>query len=166
MEDNLSMRIGRNLRIARNKLGLTQGQVASRIFLTTPTYNAYEMGKRCPTPWTLNQLADIFNVSVDWLMGRTPATTGEPCPAGEKMEFMVMEIYDREIKSVTPCATMDMAISAANDLLKTHIHDIGKDAEFQERKGRFDRWDWASINNKNAWCNWSEYEWDAHIIHI
>jgi len=39
--------------------------------ITRPAYTAYEMGKRQPDYETLIKLADYFNVTVDYLLGRT-----------------------------------------------------------------------------------------------
>lgn len=35
----------------------------------------YEAGERYPAPDTLNKIADFFNVSIDWLFGRTDIRT-------------------------------------------------------------------------------------------
>lgn len=59
-----------NLRILRGKK--SQIKVAEDIGITQRTYSNYESGRRQPDPETLLKIADYFNVSVDYLLGREP----------------------------------------------------------------------------------------------
>jgi len=56
----------------RLKNNFTQQEVAERIGITRPAYTAYELGKREPDFNTLRILADLFGVSTDFLLGRSP----------------------------------------------------------------------------------------------
>lgn len=60
-----------NLKKLRNIKGLNQKQVADFLGVTRPTYTRYEAGEREPDKHTLNLLADFFDVSIDYLLGRT-----------------------------------------------------------------------------------------------
>lgn len=55
----------------RKELGLTQNEFAKKINMTQQRISAYEKGKREPDLQTLQQFADFFNVSTDYLLGRT-----------------------------------------------------------------------------------------------
>lgn len=55
----------------REKAGLTQGEVAKRIGVARPTYANYESGKREPDFDNIKKLADLFDVTVDFLVGQT-----------------------------------------------------------------------------------------------
>jgi transcriptional regulator with XRE-family HTH domain len=59
-----------NLKISRHKAGLTQEQVANKLGLSIGTISGYERGYRKPDPDTLNNLADLYNVTTDFLLGR------------------------------------------------------------------------------------------------
>ncbi len=50
---------------------LTQCQLASKLNITQPSYIRYENGSSEPSIDTLIRLADIFDVTVDYLIGRT-----------------------------------------------------------------------------------------------
>ncbi len=50
---------------------LTQKQVAEYLGITQPSYIRYENGQAEPTLANLVKLADLFDVSVDYLLGRT-----------------------------------------------------------------------------------------------
>ena len=50
---------------------LTQKQVAEYLGITQPSYIRNENGQAEPTLANLVKLADLFDVSVDYLLGRT-----------------------------------------------------------------------------------------------
>ncbi len=50
---------------------LTQCQLAERLHVAQPSYIRYEKGTAEPSLDTLIRLADIFDVSLDYLVGRT-----------------------------------------------------------------------------------------------
>lgn len=59
------------IRNLREDNDLTQQQIADMLYINRRTYTAYENGINSMTPETLCKIADIFNTSVDWLLGRT-----------------------------------------------------------------------------------------------
>lgn len=59
------------IRNLREDNDLTQQQIADMPYINRRTYAAYENGINSMTPETLCKIADIFNTSVDWLLGRT-----------------------------------------------------------------------------------------------
>ncbi|QQK75501.1 helix-turn-helix transcriptional regulator [Salicibibacter cibarius] len=52
----------------------TQQYVAEQIGVARSTYTAYERGTKQPSLDTVNALADLLDVSVDYLLGRTEKT--------------------------------------------------------------------------------------------
>jgi len=60
-----------NLKTIRKEKGLTQTDVAKVLNITVSAYGNYELGQRSPTPEVLIQLADLFEVTTDYLLGRT-----------------------------------------------------------------------------------------------
>ncbi|MBM6724119.1 helix-turn-helix transcriptional regulator [Pseudoflavonifractor phocaeensis] len=58
------------IRILRSERNLTQAEVAREVELSPRGYQDLELGRK-PKYDTLLRLADFFDVSVDWLMGRT-----------------------------------------------------------------------------------------------
>ena len=57
---------------------MTQGQLGDLINTTRQSISNYEMGKREPDYVTLEALADIFNVDMNYLLGKTDKTTYIP----------------------------------------------------------------------------------------
>ena len=58
----------KELRIAR---GLTQRNVADALQMAETTYQVYEHGRKKPGQDRLISFADFFDVSLDYLVGRT-----------------------------------------------------------------------------------------------
>ena len=59
-----------NLRLQRKKKMLTQKELGERIGVSRQIISDYETGKRTPSIVALKTLADIFEVSTDYLIGR------------------------------------------------------------------------------------------------
>ena len=60
---------GRKLKELRIQAGLTQKQLAERVKVTKSVISYYELQERYPSPEMLIKLANIFNVSTDFLLG-------------------------------------------------------------------------------------------------
>ncbi len=62
--------LGDTLAKLREVKKLTQQQVAEKIHISRATYAQYEIDRRVPEYLTLEKLADFFEVSIDYLVGR------------------------------------------------------------------------------------------------
>lgn len=65
------MGLANRLKKLRKEKGLYQKDVAEDIGLTASAIGFYEQGKRKPDNDTLQKLADYYDVSTDYLLGRT-----------------------------------------------------------------------------------------------
>ncbi|MDP5275269.1 helix-turn-helix domain-containing protein [Chengkuizengella axinellae] len=63
--------LGDRLVALRKKLNLTQKDVSEKLDISRSTYAQYEINRRVPEFATLNRLADFYDVSLDYLVGRT-----------------------------------------------------------------------------------------------
>lgn len=59
------------LRVLRAEQNITQVKLASDINMSQKSYNAIENGRATPSLQTLLLIADYFNVSMDYLLGRS-----------------------------------------------------------------------------------------------
>jgi transcriptional regulator with XRE-family HTH domain len=57
--------------LRKSKVHLTQTDMAKLLGVAKTTYASYEQGKRTPDTAIQNQIADYFDVSLDYLHGRT-----------------------------------------------------------------------------------------------
>lgn len=62
---------GKRLKTLRKDFKLTQAQLGKNLNLSQRTISGYENGLRFPDEQILNLIADFFDVSVDYLLGRT-----------------------------------------------------------------------------------------------
>ncbi len=58
------------LKESRLSVGMTQRQIADALSIAQPSYIRYENGSSEPTLENLVKIADILDVSVDFLLGR------------------------------------------------------------------------------------------------
>ena len=65
----------KRLRIER---GITQEQLASMLKISRSTVGMYETGSREPDFETCEAIADIFNVDMDYLLGRSSVERKDP----------------------------------------------------------------------------------------
>ncbi len=63
--------ISQSFKKVRKEKKCTQKQIASAIGISERNYQDYEYGKVVPSAITLIALADYFDVSIDYLVGRT-----------------------------------------------------------------------------------------------
>jgi len=63
--------LGKRLREQRELMDLTQEEVAQGVGITAAVLSNYERGTRDPDTETLKRLADFFDTTTDYLLGRT-----------------------------------------------------------------------------------------------
>ena len=59
-----------NIKDIRTQKNMTQADVANALGVSSVVYSRYETGTRQPSAEVLIQMADIFGVTVDYLLGR------------------------------------------------------------------------------------------------
>lgn len=84
--------IGNILKQLRTENGLTIAKAAETFGVATRTYSSYELEEREPNLALLNKLADFYNVSTDYLLGRTPVRAMNTLPVGALSEEEVKDI--------------------------------------------------------------------------
>ncbi len=69
------MEFSERLKDLRKQAGLTQVDVAEKLGISQPAYASWERGLKKPTQENLVKIAQILNVSVDYLVGNSEETT-------------------------------------------------------------------------------------------
>lgn len=62
---------GERLRLLREERKLGQKEIGNLLGVSVSSVGKYENGERTPSPDTINQLADFFDISADFLLGRS-----------------------------------------------------------------------------------------------
>lgn len=65
-----NIKIAENVRFFRKQAGLTQEELAARFGSRKTLISNYEIGRNTPDIETLWELADIFDITIDELVGR------------------------------------------------------------------------------------------------
>ena len=77
----MSVVLGERLRSLRENRGFTQNDLGERLGVTGAAIGQWENSRRYPDSSMLEKLADLFGVSVDYLLGRDPARASvDPAP--------------------------------------------------------------------------------------
>jgi len=67
----MTLNIGERIKELRRRKGLTQVELARRLNYSRQLISLWEINESKPDAATIRQLAEIFNVSTDYLLGRT-----------------------------------------------------------------------------------------------
>lgn len=82
-------KFGKRLRELREAKGMTQKELGDVVRFSPSTIGMYESGRRDPDSDTLRVLAELFQVSTDYLLGRTDdrgsSLSEAPAPYGDKL---------------------------------------------------------------------------------
>ncbi|ABR48765.1 helix-turn-helix domain protein [Alkaliphilus metalliredigens QYMF] len=76
------------IRELRQELGMTQEELGRKINQTKSNVSKYETGTLEPNIQTLNLLSDIFDVSIDYLVGKSNIKKQDACIGAEMHELM------------------------------------------------------------------------------
>lgn len=79
--------LGKRLKILRSEKKITQEELGKVVNVTKVSISGYENGNRTPDTETLQKLADFFNVSTDYLLGRSDEPRPLPNKETEDAEF-------------------------------------------------------------------------------
>ena len=63
--------LGKRIKELRNEKGITQSELSNYLGLTPKMISFYELEQRFPPQDIIIKLADYFNVSTDYLLGRS-----------------------------------------------------------------------------------------------
>ncbi|TKI49852.1 MULTISPECIES: helix-turn-helix domain-containing protein [Lysinibacillus] len=90
--------LGGRLKYLRKSNNKTQQDIADILGITRPAYTAYEQGKRNPDYEILEKIADYYNVSIDYLLGRTDNKGALHTQAGiSDNEYNNLSAYQKEV---------------------------------------------------------------------
>ena len=81
---------GQNLKKLRTSKNLSQSKLSKILGISSSTIGMYEQGRRFPDQTILTKIADFFDVSTDYLLGRNPQNPPtEFNNATDAMEFIL-----------------------------------------------------------------------------
>lgn len=118
--------LGARLKQARENKGFTQQVVADKLDVSNGAISGYERGYRDPDTDMLNKLADLYEVSLDWLSGRNEKGNEYTLPE----EVYLKVIKEAEVKFGVSLRDDDVVESAVRNL----IYDLAKMKKSSQKK--------------------------------
>jgi transcriptional regulator with XRE-family HTH domain len=94
------MSFGARLRQLREENNLYQKDLASELGLTQKTISNYENNERFPDPKTLSKIADLFDVSIDFLLNRSDMRNPIEIIAAHRTDDPMTDLPENARKSV------------------------------------------------------------------
>lgn len=91
------MDMGNRIAELRSNAHMSQFQLAKVLGIGTSTLGMYGTNKRKPSSKVLNKIADYFNVSTDYLLGRGKPNAGIPDKPLSKNQKLVAYLIDPDI---------------------------------------------------------------------
>lgn len=90
--------LGDSLRNAREVKNFTQKEVSKKTGINNKTISNYENDVSLPDPITLKTFADIYETSVDYLLGRRPQNKENTFAGEDKKSLDVSDLPDEAIR--------------------------------------------------------------------
>ena len=86
------MTLGERIKQLRKENGMTQVDMAQKLGVTKGTVSTWETNSRVPSFETLNQMCDMFQRSLDYLMGRSDDATPPILSDEEQTELALNQV--------------------------------------------------------------------------
>nr|DAF39367.1 MAG TPA: Repressor protein CI [Caudoviricetes sp.] len=81
----------RNLKEARERAGLSQREVAGKVFVSPQAVGKWERGEATPSPEAVAKLAELFQVSADELLDVNTKKLGIVADAEDPLESEILK---------------------------------------------------------------------------
>ena len=89
------------LKALRKSKGLSMKELGRLFGLSESTISLYESGKRQPDNETILKIADFFDVSVDYLLGREEKETPSYTEEERKLFSLIEQLTDVEVEEMS-----------------------------------------------------------------
>lgn len=86
--------ISDKIKYLRTKNNFTQSELAKKLSVTRSSVNAWEMGISVPSTTLIVELAKLFHVSTDYLLGLNISATLDISSLNDKETMMVYELVE------------------------------------------------------------------------
>lgn len=109
------MSFGSILKKLRLELNLNQKELADKIGISRSSIAMYETDQRTPDYETINALSDFFNVSSDYLLGRTNIRNYEEYTIAAHTDDRTQQLSDEDRKQLDDFIDFLIAKSKKNE---------------------------------------------------
>lgn len=124
--------VGEKIKQLRIKEELTQKELADKLFVTPQAVSRWEKGEVEPSVSTLSQLAVIFGVSVDELLGGQAPVKKEPEKQEPEKVIVQKEVVYQQAKPVLGvCEACNKPIYASNQIVREPHYQMGVSKQYK-----------------------------------
>lgn len=81
----------RRFKEARKKTGMTAIEAAIKLEVSQPTISGWEAGRKTPSVEGLERMADLYQVTTDYLLGRSEPVLAEP---SSRLNHSLLYVFD------------------------------------------------------------------------
>lgn len=122
--------LGSRIKNLRDKHDLSQKRVAQALKISNTQLSRYESGDRRPDPEMIRKIADYFDVSTDYLLGRSDDPS--PCKSDLPSKSIAQEFPD--LADIDPILLRRFVETIKNDPYQTLFFDNLLNASKEERE--------------------------------
>ena len=102
--------VAANLTRLRTAAGLTQSELGDKLNYSDKSVSKWERGDAVPDVFVMKQIADIYGVTVDYLLQPHEENEGMPAPAGEDADYSTAIITTVSILGIWTVALLIFVI--------------------------------------------------------
>jgi len=90
----------KRLKELREEKAMTQAQLSAHLQISASSIGMYEQGRREPDNETLIKIADFFNVTIDYLLGRTETKNPRQTIAAHRTDDPKNPLPEEALKAI------------------------------------------------------------------
>lgn len=93
--------LGNRIKLLRTHNNLTQVELSKALNISNTTLSQYETGQRIPSDDVKMQIAEYFNVSIDYMLGRTDDTSPPELIIPDELKDVKVAFHRGEFEDLT-----------------------------------------------------------------
>ena len=144
--------IGRKILSLRKSRNMTQVNLADKLGITYQAVSSWERGNSMPDIEKLPEIAKLFEISIDELIGESKVVTMMLNTSKQEPENFE-ELTEEDITEVLPILKPDQITEVVNGVNKSALKDINRFLPFMEPED-VKEFAWKNFNAGNSICGY------------
>lgn len=154
--------IGRKILSLRKSRNMTQVNLADKLGITYQAVSSWERGNSMPDIEKLPEIAKLFGISIDELIGESKVVTMMLNTSKQEPENFE-ELTEEDITEVLPILKPDQITEVVNGVNKSALKDIHRFLPFMEPED-VKEFAWKNFNAGNSICGYLPFLNEEDIL--
>lgn len=154
--------IGRKILSLRKSRNMTQVNLADKLGITYQAVSSWERGNSMPDIEKLPEIAKLFEISIDELIGESKVVTMMLNTSKQEPENFE-ELTEEDITEVLPILKPDQITEVVNGVNKSALKDIHRFLPFMEPED-VKEFAWKNFNAGNSICGYLPFLNEEDIL--